>query len=629
MSRTSLAIALCLVFDAAHAQPVEPPPAAPIDPPPPEAAPPEASPEAAPIDPPPPAVSHEAALAPIDPPAGWARVPNERIVWRNAAGNFVSVAADTGTCRERRGFVDDRYPGYFRMPGVLSDRDTYCLQRKDDVALVTVGVTGVDTMVVTVPVLPATTWLLSEIRDRLRPEVQVPVLDVAVQPLLPVEATADGLVVHGADEPVTIALAATPGACGALPRGFDDGHVTPMAGERWSGDVRIEGDAVVFCLERRDDAVEVIVTGGGAPHWLDPAVRDVLHALHVAVMGASPHGVPRFFGGGHEALALPRTGVHLRDTVWLDAGWQVRARPALRFKLVDGAAFGEPDSDLLLPTRPYRYAIAFRRAACADTLVPHDPPADALFPAQLSAIRADGAGKVVRAEACAAAPAETFVVVVRALGGHGFADDPRIARAVTTAFARSAGVEVPGRAFRNETLLLLSAPIVRSVDATRWGVAMRMRSRGVWGRPYGVAAQVDLAFGLAGDHWRPGPEPDDGEEGAAETDGLGEARVALGGAASLGDFALDAMAGVAWQRFWPDGDWLEASIGLGVHLGRNRLQARYTRTILRPADAAEVVLAVPPVAIYAKATRFPTDEPRHTELGRPRLGLEFGAGYAF
>ena len=100
--------------------------------------------------------SLEAALVDVPAPAGCARVIDPLVVWRDRVGRFVSVAAKPGRCVALGGAADPLRRGYYRLPVIAADRTALCLQRVDDVVVVTIG-SPVDA-----PIAPAAVATLTE-----------------------------------------------------------------------------------------------------------------------------------------------------------------------------------------------------------------------------------------------------------------------------------------------------------------------------------------------------------------------------------------------------------------------------------------------------------------------------------
>lgn len=393
-------------------------PAAPVAP---------ADPDARPLDLAAPAVSAPPladALADVEPPIGWAHVDDARVVWRTVEGLFVSVDAQPGTCVAQGGVADARHADYFVIPVASWTRITRCLQRATDAVIVVAGdVTDQSARAVTNPDVDL---LLDQIAARLHPPVTVPVVNVTLSARLALEATADGFAIHGLAEPTVVSLALAAGSCATLPpdRARRLRNPAPaMVGDAWGGDPVGDRHTLRYCVERRDDAVVVIVEKPADTDTdiaLVPALADVLAALHDGIVAAGP--TPRWFGGRHAEVALPHAGFTLRATAELDNGWMVTAPDGGRWKVVDGAAWGAPGTDLLLPTRRYRYAVGVLPVRCAMTET-GGARVD-VFPRELGAATVVGDGPTWSASACAVGPGGSYAVFARVLD----ADAPRAPR---------------------------------------------------------------------------------------------------------------------------------------------------------------------------------------------------------
>lgn len=571
------------------------------------------------------------ALDEVPVPAGWERVPDALVVWRDPGGQFVSVAPEGGTCLARGGLTDPRRAPYFYLPTSTADRISLCLQGPDGVAIVTMGtverggVAAVDRADVVA--------LVGAVADRLHPGVALPVIGAPFRPALAITARDDGFAIAGLDRPTRVTVVSALGACGTLPPGLappPGRPLAPLPGPRWSAAPRGDAGRVLACLERADDAIALVIDDpalapGGAA--LAAPLVELLAQVHDVV--AASAGAPRFFGGGHPSIELPRTRVTLSDTLALGGGWRLRAAPSLRWKLVDGAGWDERGADLLVPTVPHRYAIGFRPARCTAAPTGPVPPREAaLFPRELGAIAVSGHGETWRAEACARGTAGSFAVVVRALRADD-PDDPSAVRTTATAFARSVGVAVRGTQFRLDTLGLVTVPIVWSADnGTRAALAMRGRASGVWGRPFGLAGEAEFALGVGGESWDPRPEDTENPD-HPDADLLAELRGGIGVAATFGPLTLDVLGGAVAQRFWPDGDWLTVSAGATFTFDTLYVQARYRATLPHRASAAELVIALDRIAIYGRLQGFADDTDEYVEAGRPRTGLELGVGASY
>lgn len=562
---------------------------------------------------PPPSSTLEPALATIAPPAGWARIADPRVAWRSLAGVAVFAEAQPGSCLARGGYHDPRWPDYYRVAAGSHGALELCLQLPGQAVAVT-ATHAHDAAVVTV---------IGAIAERLRPPVAVPIVDVAIRPRLAVVATEDGFTIHGLARPTRVTLTAALGSCATLPPGRAAALTTPIAplrGERWAGRPRGDARTAAYCLERRTDAIEVLVdepvVSAAAPGVLEPELAAVLAALHDAV--AAGADAPHWFGVAADEIDLPHTGITLRARHQLDAGWVVADDARQRWKRVAGDGWSEPDTDLLLPTQRARYAIGFRPEPCLRGDGARSPRDVALFPDGLGAATTSGNGATLRLSACAVGVGASFAVIVLVLDDDA-PDNARDVRAIATSFARSAGLTVRGMPLRLETFSLVTVPVLWTDDQpTQWGVLLRARYQATWGRPLGLVGMGEVAVGGATDDFHPGLE-DDPE--ATRGDFLGELRGGLGLAYSAGPITVEGLGTAAVHDLWPDASWLELSVGAGVHLGSAQVKLRYVRGITEPANAAEVVVLARPAAVFVKLIDF----------GRAaaRRGVEVGVGVTF
>lgn len=570
------------------------------------------------------------ALAAIAPPPGW--VLAEPTTWRDPTGLVIHAAAEPGTCVERGGFAGVTPAPYFHLSSAAIDRVQGCLQRPADVVIVTFAWTPAGAGVEQIRAADA---LRAAIADVVRPAVTIAGVG-EVRPRLALIPTADGAALVGLPAPAGIRLRSQPGTCGAAPP--DPAlPLTVMApsGERWAGDARADARTAMYCLERSADALTVIVDGplagpagptGGPPVAVRAEVIEVLAALHAALAHGDP--APRWYGGGHDTVALPQVGVTLRGRESLDAGWAIDRTPGRTYKLIDGATLGEPGVDLLVPRWPTRHAVGFSRGPCA---ADRTAPAAGLIPAELGAI-AIAPGPTWRALACVHGRAADYQVIIRAIDDAASADPDEV-RDLIGGFARSVGVPIAGRPMRFDNLVLLAVPIVTGDDGTsHGGLAVRARATLMVGRPWSLVGRAEVAFGVAGDAFHAGePAPSGPDEETLELPGdvLGELRGGGGVAYSVGPVTADALVGAALAAYWPDDSWLDASVGVGYWRGRERIGVRYGLTPLRLAHAVELTYARPRFAALVRFQTFPTDQPAHDQAGSPNSGLELAVGLGF
>ncbi len=551
-----------------------------------------------------------AALEAVPTPLGWSRT--SVAAWRDAAGLTVTAERQPGTCLERQGFAGTATGLYFDLPSEVGAR-ARCLQRLDDVVIVRFG-WGL--AVANTQQYGVVDTLHDQIAAALRPATDVPGVGT-LRTRLPIEPSPDGVVIRGLSAPVSLRVRALPGSCGMAPPEPSGSVVVSLAGARWAVDPRLSGDRASFCLERQRDALAVILDGplagppapyGAQPTPLHPELRTIVEALHDEVARTDP--APRWFGRSADRVDLPQVGITLRGDDARGNGWSVDHTPGRQFKLVDGAVYGEPDTDLLVPREPGRHAIGFRRGPCA---LASSQPGGGLTPRELGPIEREPGG---RSHLCVRAPGATFHVVLRELDA-GALDDRDDVRDVLAAFALSVGVPVAGRPSRTDLALLLG------IASASTGTGVVVRGRAAWqtGRPLSLSLRAEAAFGVAGDDFHPGEAAAASEdEIKLPGDALVEGRVAIGGAYTLGPLTADVAVGATLADYWPGRSWLDTSVGLAAWRGRDRLGVRYEVTPLRWSQAVELTVARPPVAVMLRALTLPD------LAGSSTRGLELAIG---
>jgi hypothetical protein len=543
----------------------------------------------------------------------------------------VTVQPVPWSCRRHRGPPVDAAPIYVRLPDKADGRIYLCLQLPTESALVRVE--GAQALSATTQLDAGVIALASSIASALRPPAVLIGLGASIQPRLAVTTTTHGFDVHGLDVRPRFQLRVVPGTCGMAPAARKAPKVLwPRSA---AGRLPLRGDArrVTTCFERRDDAVEVTIdepalieapvpeVGRGAinpptqgPPTLDDDLADVLAALVATVEQTDL--APRIYAVRGPELTLPRSRLTLRTSHATGGGWVTTSALRHDFKLVDGAAWGEPVADMLLPIRPYRYAVAVRRGPCAYTT----PATSPLVPAALGPVRIGGVGPGWRTRVCVGGQ---IVVTILHVGTPSSPSSTADVRAVVTDIARAAGMTLPGPEFQVRGVGFFTIGMVwpEGGGGPSSAGALRARSRYVVGRPGGFAAEVEGAIGAGGGAFQPGSN-------TGQADVIGELRVGIGGAWTTGRWTAAALISADWDSYWPDSSWLRGALSLSVDAGPLQAELRYTGSALRPAHALDLLLIKGRYAAMFRSVTFPGDEPTHTEAGRPRLGVEIGLGIA-
>ncbi|MFN0248322.1 MAG: hypothetical protein ACKV2T_15635 [Kofleriaceae bacterium] len=455
--------------------------------------------------------------------------------------------------------------------------------------------------------------LVQAIGDRLRPPVEIPALGISIRPHLFVEPTDDGFVAFGSAASRFVASDRR-GTCGMVEREATSFSPGPWDMPKLLG----TADRLELCLERADDAVVITifdpVFAPPSPGTTPIVEAKLAHLIH-SIANSLPIGPrPRIFGS-RSSLALPNAAFDLRGAHGLGRGWMT-ADYIPEFKLVDGAAWDEPNADVLLPIKPYAFAVVVRREACVG-----QKGASPFVPPEVALVEADGGRYRVRA--CIGG---TITASVLPVGERWGSNDPERMRAVITAIARSRGVRVKGRELHYDLVAVASVPwYVSEAGDSRWGLALRASSSIIVGRPFGLLVLAGFGVGGANDDYHP-----DLEEHAApeevHADLVFELFGGVGGALTLGPLTLGAGFTLHADVSWPGERDIYRAVGLAAfQIGDNtRLEARTSFGIAHRGTTHEVSLKAGPFMAMARTTDLlETSGTRGFEIG---IGLDSRIG---
>ena len=436
--------------------------------------------------------------------------------------------------------------------------------------------------------------LVRAIGDRLRPAVAIPALGISLRSHLLLEPTDDGFVAWSSRS-TRFVVSSRRGTCGMVER--DPEAFTPNGPPNLEMP-RLRGtrSQLELCRERVDDALVItIIDPVFAPQrysadrpTLDGELALLIHTL-VHELPREPR--PRTFGAG-AVLALNNAGVELRASHSTGGGWGT-ADPVPAFKLVDGAAWEEPNADVLLPLASSAYAVVVRRESCVGQV------GSSMFVPREVAV-SDHTGTRYQARACIEG---ILTASVLPLGTPGATTDPEAARAVIAALARSRGMRIEGRQARVDYHGALSVPLYTEGSGTHGGVSMRGGGSLIMGRPFGLVLLGGFAIGVAGDNYHPGDEQHM-DPNAAHADLLGEIYGGAGAALTLGPVTAGVGATLHGDAYWPGTRDIYRAIGLAaVQLGDDtRAELRTSFGIEHHTMTHEAIFKVGPFMAMARMT---------------------------